>query len=89
MARMSVEGTGINRLENRKAVGSAFVDLDWMALQARFCRLLIVGDVESGFGTRGIFQRLLVRLRWTVMIILTYLIIFTLYLENISTQSSY
>ena len=87
MARMSVEGTRINILACKKAERSDFVALDWIALQARFCGLLVFWAGGGGFGDRGIFQRPLVRLRWLVVIMLPSLIILTLYLEKISKKS--
>ena len=86
MARVSVEGTGLNRLECRKAEISALVDLDFMELQARFCRLLVVWDVGCGFWAGYIFQRLLVWLRWPMMIMFPSLIILKLYLEKIAVR---
>ena len=61
IARMSVEGTGINRLKYRKAEISALVASDWMEIQARFCRSLVVWAGGRGFGARWIIQRPLVR----------------------------
>ena len=60
IARMSVEVTGTNRLACRKSERSTLVGLDWMALQARFFRFLVVGACGGGFGARVIVQRPLV-----------------------------
>ena len=86
MARMTVEGTGINRTVCRKAERHPLVDLDRMVLQERFYRMLVVGAGGSGFGPRGILQRLLVRLHWLVMIMVLFLIILKLYLEKIAVR---
>ena len=78
MERMSVEGTGLNRLVCRKAARCDLVASYCIALQARFCRFLSVGDIGDGFGSRGDFQRQLVRLRWPAMIMLPYSLILKL-----------
>ena len=81
-----MEGTGLNIIMCRKVERSALVALDWMSLQTRFCRLLIVQAGGGGCGARGFFQRTLVLLCFSVMIILPSLIILTFYLEKITVQ---
>ena len=73
MAWISVEGTGINILDCVMAERSALVDLDCMALQARFYGLLVFWTGGGGFRARRIVQRPLVHFCCLVMILLPYL----------------
>lgn len=88
VAQMIVEVTGLNRLMCRNLARYALVDSDWMALKARFCRLLVFGSSGGDLGPRVISHRPLVRLLWTVIIILPSLIILELYLDKIYVQLS-
>ena len=60
MDHMSLEGTGINRLVCRKAARCDLVASYCIALQARFCRFLVVRACGGGVGARVIVQRPLV-----------------------------
>ena len=69
-------GTEINRLVCRKAAISALVDLYWVTLKARLCRLLVVKVGGGSLGGRGVFQRPLVSFSWPVIIMLSSLIFY-------------
>ena len=86
VARMRMEGTGINRMACREVERSNLVTLDWMELQVSFFGLFVVRDCGGFFGATGIVQRPLVRLRCTVMIIFSSFIILTLHFDENSCK---